>query len=120
MSDLGAAAEGSLGGHRREGVEQHPFPDQLSRLKRAERELGTRYARFPRWGTLLSQEHLGRIGGIDAVVRAAQPAVIRDVSEGVYVQLTGAVATAMSGESLAKQARLTEALAPILPPVAPG
>jgi hypothetical protein len=116
MNEDGASSESSLGGISRDGRDQHPYPDQRERMALKERALGVTYARFPRWGTLAGRAHVERIGGIEAIVSAVHPAVIRPLGEGVYVQLTETVATALSDESLGKQARFTELLAPLLPP----
>jgi hypothetical protein len=117
MTEDGASSESSLGGISRDGRDQHPYPEQREQMALNEWELGVTYARFPRWGTLVGRAHVEHIGGIDAIVSAVHPAVIRPLGEGVYVQLTETVATALSDESLAKQARFTELLAPLLLPL---
>jgi hypothetical protein len=116
MNEDGAAAESSFIGRSNESGSLHPYPDQFARMVRRERALGVTYARFPRWGTLIGRAHVEQIGGVDAIVSAVHPAVVRPVGEGIYVQVTETIATALSDESLNKQARFTELLAPLLPP----
>ncbi|MEQ1735426.1 MAG: hypothetical protein ABL886_03215 [Rhodoglobus sp.] len=107
-------SSGSIG--RRGGV-AHPWPEQAARMKgRNARHLGTRYMRFPRWGTLISHDHVAQLGGVDAIVKAVAPAVVRPLSGGVYFQLTDSVSTAMSAEAIAKQQIFTDLAAPLLPP----
>jgi len=110
--------EASFVGAFREGVMQHPWPEQFERMRRAKRDgtLGTTYVRYPRWGTLYSHAHVAALGGVAAIEHAVEPAVIRELSGGVYVQLTASVATATSPEAYTKQTAFTELAAPLLPP----
>lgn len=95
----------------------HPWPEQVARMKGEHAAyVGTRYMRFPRWGTLVSHEHLAALGGLPAVTTAVAPARTRSLSGGVFVQLTESLATAMSDECLAKQRAFIELAAPLLPP----
>jgi hypothetical protein len=94
----------------------HPFPEQLRRMSRHEKEVGTRYVRFPRWGTLYSHEHVTALGGTPRITAAVQPAVVRELSGGVYFQMTDSLDTALSQESIAKQRAFEEVAAPLLPP----
>ncbi len=101
-----------------DGVLAHPFPEESARLHAfANRELlGTKYMRFPRWGTLVNNVHVAQLGGAAEIERAVEPAIVRPLSGGVYFQLTSMVAAAMSDEAIEKQRRFTELAAPLLPP----
>ena len=100
-----------------EGVLAHPFPSEHVRMRMPNREyLGTRYMRFPRWGTLVSHTHVAQLGGVAAIEAAVQPALVRTLSGGVYFQLTASVASALSDEAMEKQRLFTELAAPLLPP----
>jgi hypothetical protein len=79
-------------------------------------EDNTKYMRFPRWGTLVNRQHVAQLGGVEAIERAVEPALVRQLSGGVYFQLTSSVATAMSEEAMAKQQRFTALAEPLLPP----
>lgn len=106
-----------MGSISRNGVIAHPWPDQAARMKGGNaRHMGTRYMRFPRWGTLVSHEHVAVLGGVEFIERAVQPALVRSLSGGVYFQLTATVATAMSDEAMAKQRAFIDLAAPLLPP----
>jgi hypothetical protein len=95
----------------------HPWPEQVARMKGDNaRYIGTRYMRFPRWGTLVSHDHVAALGGVDVIAKAVEPAVVRPLSGGVYFQLTAWVATAMGDEAMAKQRAFTELAAPLTPP----
>lgn len=101
---------------RKDGI-AHPWPEQAARMKGLNaRYMGTRYMRFPRWGTLVSHDHVAQLGGVDAITTAVQPAVVRPLSGGVYVQLTASIATAMGDEAMAKQRAFIDLAAPLLPP----
>lgn len=101
---------------RKDGV-AHPWPEQAARMKGLNaRYMGTRYMRFPRWGTLVSHEHVAQLGGVEAISAAIEPAVVRPLSGGVYFQLTASIATAMSDDAMAKQRAFIELAAPLLPP----
>jgi hypothetical protein len=111
------SSECSEGGVLRYGNLLHPFPEQYERMRGANRKhIGTRYMRFPRWGTLVSHAHVAELGGIDAIVGSVNPAMVRPLSGGVYFQLTDSVATAGSDEAAAKQQAFTEVAAKLLPP----
>jgi hypothetical protein len=98
-------------------VFSYPFPEEFERMRGENaRLIGTRYMRFPRWGTLVSHAHVAELGGIDAVTGSVNPAVVRPLSGGVYFQLTDSVATAGSDEAAAKQQAFTEVGAKLLPP----
>lgn len=101
---------------RKDGI-AHPWPEQAARMKGVNAPyMGTRYMRFPRWGTLVSHDHVAQLGGVEAISRAIEPAVMRSLSGGVYFQLTGSVTTAMGDEAMAKQRAFIELAAPLLPP----
>lgn len=116
MNPSGVRSEGSFVGHRHNGVDTHPFPHEFARIRAVEGELGTKYVRFPRWGTLYGRAHVEAIGGIGKVVDAVKPAVVRELPSAVYLQLTDSVATATSAEAMAKQSAFTQLVAPLLPP----
>jgi hypothetical protein len=100
-----------------DGALAHPFPEQHARMRVPNRRhLGTKYMRFPRWGTLVNPEHVAQLGGVEAIERAVEPALVRQLSGGIYVQLTSSVATALGEESMEKQRRFTELAEPLLPP----
>jgi hypothetical protein len=99
-------------------VEQHPYPDQRERMRSAASDLGTRYVRFPRWGTIYSREHIDQLGGVDRIRDVVKPALIRDFGrEAIYIQLTETVGTATSTEAMEKQHAFSELAAPLLPPL---
>ena len=111
-------SECTQGSISRNGKVLHPFPDQLERMDGiVRRDLGTRYVRFPRWGTLISHDHVAQLGGVSSIVAAVAPAVVRELAGGVYFQLTDSIATARSAEAVARQAAFTERVAALLPPV---
>ncbi len=98
-------------------VPVHPWPEQAARMKGENAShLGTRYMRFPRWGTLVSHGHVAALGGLDAIVAAIRPARTQALSGGVFIQLTDSPTTAMGDEALAKQRAFIELAAPLLPP----
>jgi hypothetical protein len=100
-----------------EGVLAHPFPAEHARTRMPNREqLGTKYMRFPRWGTLVNHAHVAQLGGIAVIERAVEPAMVRTLTGGVYFQLTASVADAMGDEAMEKQRRFTELAEPLLPP----
>ncbi|MEZ4402580.1 MAG: hypothetical protein R3B06_21330 [Kofleriaceae bacterium] len=102
------------------GQVQHPYPKQLARMRGLNSEhMGTRYMRFPRWGTLVSHEHVAQLGGVGAICAAVAPAVVRELSGGVYFQLTDSLATARSEEFVTKRKLFTDFAAPLLPPPQP-
>lgn len=116
MNPPGVKSEGAFVGHSHNGVSTHPFPDQFARIQHFERELGKKYVRFPRWGTLYSRDHVEAIGGVGKIVDTVKPAVVRELPAALYVQLTDSVATATGAEAAAKQRVFTELVAPMLPP----
>ena len=79
-------------------------------------ELGTKYVRFPRWGTLYGRAHVEALVGVGKIVDTVKPAVVRELPAALYVQLTDSVATATGAEAAAKQRAFTELVAPLLPP----
>lgn len=72
--------------------------------------------RFPRWGTVVNHAHVAQLGGVAAIERAVEPAMVRTLTGGVYFQLTASVADAMGAEAMEKQRRFTELAEPLLPP----
>jgi hypothetical protein len=112
-----AASECSDGTVSPNGRLAHPWPEQVVRMKGANAAyLGTRHMRFPRWGTLVSYDHLAALGGLDAIAAAITPARTLSLSGGVFIQLTDSVTTAMGDEAMAKQRAFIELAAPLLPP----
>ncbi len=120
MDETPALSEGWMGGTRRDGVLDHPYPEQFERMVSAHAagELGTKYVRYPRWGTLYSHTQVAQLGGIAAIEAAVKPAVIRELSAGIYFQITHSVATAATDDALAKQRAFWRVAEPLLPPVA--
>ena len=98
------------------GQVQHPYPKQLARMQAHREHMGTRYLRFPRWGTLISHDHVAQLGGVGAITAAVAPAVVRELSGGVYFQLTDSLATARGEEAVTKRKLFTDFVAPLLPP----
>lgn len=116
MNPSAVSSEGSFVGHSHNGVSTHPFPDEFARIQDVERELGTKYVRFPRWGTLYPRAQVEALGGVGKIVDTVKPAVVREMPAALYVQLTDSVATATGAEAAAKQRAFTELVAPLLPP----
>jgi len=109
-------SEATMVGTVRNFVLQHPYPEQFERMARVEKYLGDKYVGFPRWGTLLSHEHIAALGGLEKIQQHVQPALVAPCGAGLYFQLTDSVATAMSAEALAKQEKFIELAQPLLPP----
>jgi hypothetical protein len=100
-----------------EGVTQHPWPDEFYRMRAVRRELGMRYVRFPRWGTIYSRAQVDALGGVDRIRETVRPAVVRELgTDALYFQLTASVATALGDEALEKQRAFTGLAEPFLPP----
>ena len=119
MSDSGTSSEISFVEISKEGVNQHPFPDQFERMSEPAilRELGMRYVRFPRWGTIYSKAHVEQLGGAERIRDVVRPALVRELgADAFYFQLTDSVATATAAEAMQKQHAFTELAAPLLPP----
>lgn len=116
MNPSAVRSEGNMGVVLRNGVDQHPSPDEHARMRAVGGELGTRYVRFPRWGTLYAHAQVEALGGVGAIVAAVAPAVVRELPAALYVQLTERVATATTAEAAAKQRAFTQLAAPLLPP----
>jgi hypothetical protein len=115
MNEDGAAAEVSFVARTRDGKSLHPFPDELDGMRRVEREIGTTYVRFPRWGTLYSKGHVDALGGLERIVERVEPAVVREMGGAIYVQLTEHVGGALGDAAAAKQKSFTELATPLLP-----
>jgi len=99
------------------GQVMHPYPKQLARMLGLNSvHMGTRYMRFPRWGTLISHDHVAQLGGVGAITAAVGPALVRELSGGVYFQLTDSLATARSEDAVIKRKAFTDFAAPLLPP----
>lgn len=102
------------------GERAHPTYPEWARMSAHDRSVGTRYVRFPRWGTLYSHAHVAALGGVAKIVEVVQPAVVRELPGGVYVQLTDSLDTAQSEEATRKRRAFTELAEPLLPPPLPG
>ena len=98
------------------GKDTHPMYPEWARMAAHDKHVGTRYARFPRWGTLYSHAHVAALGGTARIVEVVQPAVVRELPGGVYFQLTDSLDTAQSEESTRKRRAFTELAEPLLPP----
>lgn len=101
---------------RAPGDPAHALYPQWARMSRHRADIGVRYVRFPRWGTLYSHAHVAQLGGVGAIVDAVQPAVVRELGGGVYVQLTDSLETALGDEAQAKQRAFEALVEPLLPP----
>jgi hypothetical protein len=108
--------ECSTGSSSRNGIVCHPWPEEAERMHTHINRMGTRYMRFPRWGTLVGHAHLAALGGRAAIEAAVEPAKVVELSGGLYVQLTESIATAGSPEALAKQDAFRALATPLLPP----
>ena len=90
------------------------LPSSADRTNRS--MIGRTYARYPRWGTYLSEAHLAAIGGAERVLADVAPARIDRIGELTYIQLTASIETAMTVESGERRRRLETLMAPILEP----
>jgi len=79
-------------------------------------DIGRSYARYPRWGTYLSDAHLAAIGGVERIQAEVAPATIERVGTVTYIQLTDSIETAMSVECGERRQRLQAIMAPVLAP----
>lgn len=114
------SAELSLGVTSLDGKLMHPNPAEISSYGAQILDLGTTYIRKPRWGTYLKPAHVAAVGGRDRIVAAVEPAVIRDVGELLYVQLTERVSDATGPEARARYRAFVDLVAPItMPPLPP-
>ncbi|MCW5808168.1 MAG: hypothetical protein KIT31_37810 [Deltaproteobacteria bacterium] len=99
------------------GDAAHPRYPQWARMAAHQEEVGVRYVRFPRWGTLYSHRHVAAIGGVATIREMVEPAVVRELSAGVYFQVTDSIASARLPESVEKQRAFEALVEPLLPPV---
>ena len=99
------------------GGDAHPRPDQISSMSVNQKEMGSRYVRFPRWGTFYSRAYLAQLGGTDRIVELVRPAVVRELAAGIYFQLTDSFESALSDEALAKQHAFEVVAEPLLPTI---
>jgi hypothetical protein len=121
MNGTATHSEVSFVSFKVDGQLRHPFPGEFRRMLKAQYELGTKYVRFPRWGTIYPHAHVEKLGGVERIREVVRPAVIRELGpNAVYVQLTESVATSLTEEALEKQRVFTELAAPVLPPPIPG
>lgn len=100
------------------GRVMHPKPDEISSYNVRSHMLGNEYVRRPRWGTYLKPAHVAAIGGRDKIVDVVRPAVVRDVGDLLYIQLTDRVSEATSDLAKARYRAFAELLAPITMPPA--
>ncbi|KAB2911797.1 MAG: hypothetical protein F9K40_00085 [Kofleriaceae bacterium] len=99
------------------GRDAHPRADQVSGMSVNHKEMGSRYVRFPRWGTFYSRAYVAQLGGADRIVEVVRPAVVRELGAGMYFQLTDSFESALSDEALAKQHAFELLAEPLLPPI---
>lgn len=119
-NDSDAHREGELLTGHAPGKDTHPMYPEWARMAADEKQVGTRYVRFPRWGTLYSHAHVAALGGAARIVEVVQPAVVRELPGGVYFQLTDSLDTAQSEEATRKRRAFTELAEPLLPPPLPA
>lgn len=96
----------------------HPS-NESHRINRARRDLGERYVRFPGWATFLRSAHVEAIGGREKLLSTVKPAVVHDVGDLLYIQLSASVDDALTDETQARRRALIELLAPIIVPLPP-
>jgi hypothetical protein len=81
----------------------------------AQRGVGGRYSRYPRWGTYLHPEHVAAIGGRDRIAREVEPALLEQVDDLLYIQLTESFDEAHTPAMWEKRLKLRKLMEPILP-----
>ncbi|MBV8760180.1 MAG: hypothetical protein JO257_23005 [Deltaproteobacteria bacterium] len=79
-------------------------------IVRARKLLGDRYVRFPGWPTFLRSAHVEAIGGREKLLAVVKPAVVHDVGDLLYVQLSASVDDALAPETEARRQAFTELL----------
>ncbi|NVB85042.1 MAG: hypothetical protein HOV81_42135 [Kofleriaceae bacterium] len=99
-----------------DGKVMHPRPNEISSYAVRSRMLGNEYVRHPRWGTYLKAAHVAAVGGRDKILDIVKPAVVRDVGDLLYIQLTERVSEATSDVAKARYRAFAELLAPITVP----
>jgi hypothetical protein len=108
-----------LGQSAIDGKPTHEHGPEIQRVSRNRRELGTKWVRPAQWGDYYSAAAMAAIGGRAAIERAVAPAVIREVGDLTYVQLSERVEDALAPATEAKRRALGELIAPIVVPVRP-
>ncbi|CAN5143420.1 hypothetical protein BH11MYX1_BH11MYX1_47220 [soil metagenome] len=98
------------------GVSVHPNPAEIDRYARVSPQLGDTYLRAPCWGTYLSPRHLDAIGGRAKVIAEVQPAIIRELGQLTYFQLSKGVEDALTPATETKRTKFEALVAPLLPP----
>ena len=86
----------------------------VARNHEARLHLGTKYARYPRWGTYLHPEHVAAIGGREQIAREVEPVVFEEVGDLLYIQLTAGIEDAWTPLMWEKRLKLRELMQPIL------
>jgi len=82
----------------------------------AQRNVGGKYARYPRWGTYLHAEHVAAIGGRDRIAREVEPALFEQLDDLLYIQLTAGIDDAWTPAMWAKRLKLRKLMESILVP----
>ena len=118
--DADAYREGAVLTGTSPGEPLHQLYPEWARMSAVRAEVGTRYVRFPRWGTLYSDAHVAALGGAARITDIVQPAVVRELPGGVYFQLTDSLDSAQSDLATRKRRAFTELAEPLLPPPLPA
>lgn len=99
-------------------------PEDFYKGESVQRDIGGKYARFPRFGTYLNPEHVAALGGRKRIIEAIDldegDYLVRDVGNLLYVQLGPEVAgpnfTGWGQLEAMHIFRLMKFMAPVLPP----
>ncbi len=78
--------------------------------------VGGKYSCYPRWGTYLHAGHVDAIGGRRRIEEVVQPALIEEVGDLLYIQLTATIWDAWTPEMWDKRLRFRRLMEPILVP----
>lgn len=81
-----------------------------------QRNVGGKYARYPRWGTYLHPGHVEAIGGRERIQREVQPALMQQIGDLLYIQLTAWIDDAWTPAMWDKRRALRRLMEPILVP----
>jgi hypothetical protein len=96
-----------------DGRPVHPDAAGIGHLSAQRFFLGGAKIRPPRWGTYLAPPHVAAAGGRARIAEVVAPAVLRDVGELLYVQLSGEPDSANAPETDAKRRAFAQLLAAI-------
>jgi hypothetical protein len=105
-----------LGQSALNGKPTHDRGPEIQRVSRNRRELGTKWVRPAQWGDYYNAAELAAIGGRERIASAVAPAVIREVGDLTYVQLSERVEDALAPATEAKRRALADLIAPIVTP----